>query len=147
VFVGVVILEGKVRSSRPTSGYRRLPRRERIALRRFARPAAVSAGEPILRQDAAADGFYLVVRGRARVTRDDRVVGDLGAGDFFGEIALLERGRRTASVVASTDLSVRVIPRRDFLAAMRYLPTLAERVRNVARERIATPQTLPSPGL
>ena len=57
------------------------------------------------------------------------------AGDFFGELALLRRGRRTASVVAATDMRVRVIAAREFVAALRRLPTLRRSVHAAAVAR------------
>ena len=141
VVSGVVILETRSRSSDATSRYRSLPRRERVALARLASTMDVPAGRRILSQGSLADGFFLIARGRASVIRDDRHVGDLGPGEFFGEIALLEGGPRTASVVAATDVTVRVIRGNEFGAAMRNLPKLAQRVRGVARARL---ETLPS---
>jgi CRP-like cAMP-binding protein len=73
--------------------------------------------------------------GRASVERDECHVADLGAGDFFGELALLRCGRRTASVVAATDMRVRVIRRGEFIDAMRRLPTLASSVQEAALAR------------
>ena len=68
----------------------------------------VPSGTRLLRHRASADGFFLIVRSRATVILDERRV-DLGPGQFFGEIALLEDVPRTASVVASTDLTLNVI--------------------------------------
>ena len=72
--------------------------------------------------------------------RDARHLADLGAGDFFGELALLRDGPRTASVVAATDMRVRVVSRQEFGRSMRRLPTLARSVRDAALARL-----VPSP--
>ena len=84
-----------------------LPRRERRRLTRLSDTIEVAAGSRLVRQGAEPDAFFLIESGRARVERDERHVADLDAGDFFGELALLRRGRRTASVVAATDMRVR----------------------------------------
>jgi CRP-like cAMP-binding protein len=98
----------------------------------------VPAGRRLVRQGAPGDAFFLIERGHASVKRDDHEIADLGPGDFFGEIALLGGGERTASVVAATDMRVRVVPERKFAPAMRRLPTLARFVRDVALERVAS---------
>ena len=85
----------------------------------------------------------MIDRGRASVKRDDQQIADLGPGDFFGELGLLRGGERTASVVAATDMQVRVIPQRKFAPAMQTLPTLARSVQDAASERLLA---LPSHG-
>jgi drug/metabolite transporter (DMT)-like permease len=141
VIAGVVILEarGVPFELRPRIPW--LPRRERRALARLAGAMEVPAGRQLLSQGSPADEFFLIERGRAGVERDDRHIADLGPGDFFGELGLLHGGTRTASVVAATDMSVRVIPQGGFAAAMRGVPTLARAIREVGPERL---RSLPS---
>jgi drug/metabolite transporter (DMT)-like permease len=138
VISGVVLLEARRRRFEDVSGYAWLPRGERRTLARVASTIDVPSGGSLLRQGALAHGFFVIVSGRARVVRDDRHVGELGPGEFFGELALLGGGTRTASVVAATDITVGVIRGDEFGAAMRNLPTLARRVRAVALARLAT---------
>jgi CRP-like cAMP-binding protein len=109
---------------------------QRRGLARLAATIEVPAGLQVLRQGASPDAFFVIRRGRARVERDARHVADLGPGDFFGELALLAGGERTASVVASTDMRIHVVSRGEFLRAMQRLPTLARRVREVASTRM-----------
>jgi CRP/FNR family transcriptional regulator, cyclic AMP receptor protein len=141
VVAAVVVLETGSRSAHLLAW---LPRRERLALALLAHTVEVPAGRRVVRQGADADAFFLIERGRASVERDDRHVRDLGGGDFFGELALLNGGARTASVVAATDMRLRVIPRRRFCDAMRRLPTLGRSVRDAAGERLAS-FAVPSP--
>jgi drug/metabolite transporter (DMT)-like permease len=135
VIAAIVVLEAQ-------AGVAWLPRSERRGLARLAATVEVPAGQPVLRQGAPADAFFVIRRGQAHVERDDRHVADLGPGDFFGELALLEGGGRTASVVASTDMRVHVIPRGEFARTLQRLPTLAHRVREVASTRL---QVVPAP--
>src|SRR3954451_3313137 len=58
------------------------------------------SGRPIVRQGDDGAGFYLIVSGGARVTRDGQELARLGPGDFFGELSLLDREPRVASVTA-----------------------------------------------
>ena len=140
VIAGIVILEarGLRRGSRSHLAW--LPRSERRRMRRIG-AVDVPAGLDILREGDPAREFFLIERGRATVTRDGRRVAGLGPGDFFGEIALLRGGRRTASVVAASDMRVRVVPRHEFGRTMRALPTLARVVESVIPQRL---QALPT---
>jgi drug/metabolite transporter (DMT)-like permease len=133
---GVVALEARGGAFGSRSRLSWLPRRERRALTRVAVAMDVPAGERLVRQGTPADAFYLIERGRASVTQDDDHIRDLDGGDFFGELALLRDGERTASVVAATEMRVKVIPRRDFGQAMREHPTLARSVTALAQERL-----------
>jgi drug/metabolite transporter (DMT)-like permease len=136
VISGIVILEARGRPFDLRSRLSWMPRRERRTLARVSAAIDVPAGTRLLRQGAPASQFFLIERGRASVKRDDRPVAELGAGDFFGELALLRGGPRTASVAAATDMRVRVIPPREFPRAMEQLPTLARSVRDAAAERL-----------
>jgi drug/metabolite transporter (DMT)-like permease len=136
VIAGIVILEARGRPLELRSQPSWLPRRERWTLARLTGARDVPAGSRLVRQGAPGDAFFLIERGQATVNRDDRKIDDLGPGDFFGELALLRGGERTASVVAATDMRVRVVPERKFARAMRKLPTLARSVRDVALERV-----------
>jgi hypothetical protein len=69
-------------------------------------------------QGAAGDRFYVVRSGRATVEVDGAETGELGPGDFFGEIALLRDVPRTATVRALDELALYALERDDFLAAV-----------------------------
>jgi drug/metabolite transporter (DMT)-like permease len=141
VIAAVVALEAQ----RPAPTTRRalawLPRRERRHLLRKTVATHVAAGRRIVSQGAGAEAFYLIMRGRATVVRDGRVVAKLEPGDFFGEIALLRGSATTASVVAATEMSVRSLPRQEFQQAIRSLPKLARVLHDAIqrRELLATP--------
>jgi drug/metabolite transporter (DMT)-like permease len=137
VVAAVVILEARALAP-ARSGPAWLPAPERRTLARLADAVDVPAGRRVIREGAAADAFFLIERGRASVEHERRHLAYLGPGDFFGELALLRGGTRTASVQAATDMRVRVIRRSDFLGAMQALPTLARSVRSAARERLGT---------
>src|SRR3954453_1087333 len=72
------------------------------------------AGETLARQGQNGHEFMVIVEGTARVEISGQTVATLGSGDFFGEIALLDGGPRTATVVAETDLVAEVIGQREF---------------------------------
>jgi CRP-like cAMP-binding protein len=136
VVTGVVVLEARGGTPVVLSSAAALLRPERRTLARVAAAVDVPAGSRLLRQGTPAEAFFVIERGRASVNQDDRHIRDLGAGDFFGELGLLGDGRRTASVVAATDMRVRVIPEREFEPVLAKLPKLARRVRDISRDRL-----------
>jgi CRP/FNR family transcriptional regulator, cyclic AMP receptor protein len=82
------------------------------------------SGEPIVTQDRGGEGFFIVVSGKAGAFRErpegDKVaVNTFGPSDFFGELALLDDGLRTASVIASEPAQCLALTRWDFLPALR----------------------------
>lgn len=82
------------------------------------------AGAPIVTQGTGGEGFFVVVSGKAEAIREradgtKAVVNTFGAYDFFGELALLDEGLRTASVVALEPTSCLLLTRWDFLAVLR----------------------------
>ncbi len=100
--------------------------REREAVLRSAREQRYAPGGVVVAEGDPATRLYLVVSGTARVERAETgVVGRLQAGDFFGELALIEEHGRTASVVAETDLTCLLIPAWEFKALLEEHPQMA----------------------
>ena len=90
---------------------------ERLA--RNSRWVDLEAGTVVLRQGDLGRDFFIIATGEVGVTIDGRrKPGELGAGEFFGEIALLRRIPRTATITAETDVRVLVLRDNDFLAAV-----------------------------
>ena len=69
------------------------------------------------------------------VTRDGERLVELGPGDFFGEIALVERDRRTATVTAITPVTAIVMHGRDFDAMRSGFPQIAQRIHDAVHAR------------
>ena len=82
----------------------------------------VPEGAHVFRQGDPGDRFYVVVEGTAQVVGDGRAVATLGPGDSFGEIALLRRGPRTATVSAVEELRLESLRGDRFLALMTGSP-------------------------
>lgn len=89
---------------------------EQLAHEMTAEEAAV--GTTIVAQGEAGDAYWLIAAGSAEVVRDGRTLRQLGRGDGFGEIALLEDRPRTASVVATDASQLLRLPRHAFLDAV-----------------------------
>ena len=114
-----------------------LSERERERVARWADEVDVQAGRPLIGQGQIGWEFFVIEDGTAEVSVDGERRGDLGPGDFFGEIALLEESRRrTATVVARTPMTLIVMNGRDFRYMAREMPGVAERVRDAIRRRI-----------
>ncbi len=93
-----------------------LPVIERLARR--ADVEEVPAGATVFEQDDTGDAYYVIADGRVEVVQDGRLLRTLGAGDGFGEIALLRSCARTAGVRALEPTRVHRVLRADFLAAV-----------------------------
>lgn len=97
-------------------------------------PYDVPAGTAVFDQGELGDRYYVVESGEVQVIGDGHLVTTLGPGEGFGEIALLRRSRRTASVVARTDVRLRGLGSDHFLAVvMGYTPSATEAATRVDR--------------
>jgi len=102
--------------------------------------ARVPAGGPVVREGFTAGAFYVSLEGEARATGTP-VRSHLGAGDFCGEMGLLDGSTRSASILAETDVTAVKLPRKEFLdlvdrhpeIARALLADLAARVRRLER--------------
>jgi CRP-like cAMP-binding protein len=96
----------------------------------LARRAHVAAGTAVFREGDHGLDFFVVAKGSARVTVDDlgqeREVGRLAHGDFFGEMAALNNGLRTATVTAIEDLDLVAFPGDEVEALVADYPAARE---------------------
>jgi len=81
-------------------------------------PMRFAAGDPIIRQGAVGDRFYIIDRGQVEVRVGDRVMRREGPGESFGEVALLRDVPRTAGVSAVTDVELFALDRDAFTSAV-----------------------------
>jgi len=93
------------------------------------------AGKPLISQGNFPHEFMVLESGTAEVTHDGEHLADLGPGDFFGEMALLEEQRRMASVMTTSEATVIVMHARNFHAMEEAMPEVAARIREVMEER------------
>ena len=80
--------------------------------------AAYEPGDVVIRQGEPGERFYVIAEGQVRISKNGRQTAQLGTGDSFGEIALLRRIPRTATVTAISRLETRILDRELFLAAV-----------------------------
>ena len=105
-------------------------------LARSAQRLEVVGGSVVIHQGEPGDRFYAIARGTLRVDVDGKPVGELEAGDHFGEIALLRATPRTATVSAVTDASLVALDRDAFLAAVTDHVTASRAAMDAIGERL-----------
>ena len=90
----------------------------------LATPVDFPAGHVIARQGEIGTGFFVIVSGEVRVVRDGNVVARLGAGEFFGELSVLDRMPRNATVAAEVETSCLALASWDFEKVLLEEPAL-----------------------
>ena len=81
--------------------------------------------------------FFVLLKGEADVTRGGEKINTMKEGDFFGEIALVTKMPRTATVTATSDVDVLVITERAFDNLLKKSPTIGRGVAEALAERVA----------
>jgi CRP/FNR family cyclic AMP-dependent transcriptional regulator len=95
----------------------------------------VSAGKVLAREGDFGQEFFIIDSGTAEVSRGGQRIGELGPGDFFGEMALLEEERRTATVTATSPMSLIVMTRSSFRTLDRTMPKVHATVAQAIADR------------
>ena len=98
-------------------------------------------GKEMTREGAPGREFFVLLEGTADVKKNRRRVNRLGPGDFFGEIALVSREPRTATVIATSPVRALVITDRSFRRLLDDAPRVQTKVMEAMAERLA-PETL-----
>jgi len=113
-----------------------LSKREREQIARAADEVEVAEGKHLAEQGQFAYAFVAVGEGTADVLKDGEKLRELGPGDFFGEIGLLEAERRTATVVATSPMRLIVIFGPNLRSLEREMPQLSQQLRSAIRDRL-----------
>jgi CRP-like cAMP-binding protein/Zn-dependent protease len=118
---------------------RNLPQKSLERLAGSARVREVAVGESVVRQGERGDEFFIIAAGQAaimvRERNEDRIVGQMTVGDFFGERALLKSGVREATIKAETPLKVLVFQSKPFWNELAGPVAWEARVRDALEER------------
>ena len=101
----------------------------------FANEVSVEEGRELVREGDFSYEFMAIEEGRAEVTRGGEHVASLGPGDFFGEMGLIERTLRNATVTAKTPVRLVTLTGWDLKRVERSAPEAMERIRSVLEER------------
>lgn len=115
-------------------------RRDLQTIARVVKDIDHAAGTVIAREGEPGVGLFVIVEGTADVTIGDKRKATLGPGDFFGEIALLDGGPRTATVTATSDVQLLGLTEWAFRGLMAEHPSIAVKTlqQMAARLRNAT---------
>jgi CRP-like cAMP-binding protein len=97
----------------------------------------IAEGHVLVREGDRGLEFFVIVSGRAKVSRKGRKVGELGPGDFFGELSLLIDADRNATVTAVTPMEAIVLSRREFEAALADAPRMTRKIMSGMARRLA----------
>lgn len=112
-----------------------LSRGDLVELAKVTEDLEVEEGKVLAREGEIGQEFFVIVDGEVSVTKDGEEIRTLGPGDFFGEIALLQDVRRTATVTAKTPLRFFVLTRQGFRSLVAHQPQIEDQVRKAAEER------------
>ena len=99
------------------------------------------AGQVLTTEGQQGYEFFIVLEGEVEVRQGDRVIATRRPGDYVGEIALLDRRPRTATVVATTPVSVEVLSRSEFVSLLAEVPELSEQVMATMAQRLVDLET------
>ena len=96
----------------------------------------VEAGTVLTEEGELGREFFYIVDGRASVRRHGRTVARLVPGDHFGELALLDRKPRSATVVADTDMKLLTMTQREFSTLLEDVPPLSRKLLAAMAQRL-----------
>lgn len=114
-----------------------LGKRSREFVARLAEDIDVPAGKELATEGRFAHEFFAIQEGTAEVRHDGETIATLGAGDFFGEIALVQTDRRTATVVATSPMRLVVLSEASFASVRRDMPQVAALIKAAVDERMS----------
>ena len=108
---------------------------ERAEVADCTREVTIEAGTTVAAQGENAYEFFVIEAGEAEVLRGDEVIATVRPGDVVGEIGLLVTGTRTASIVATTPMTLVAIFSREFKQIEARMPAIANSLRATMRDR------------
>jgi len=90
--------------------------------------ASFKPGQTLIEEGQVGREAFIILKGVATVRRGGRKIANVGAGSMVGELALLDNGPRTASVVCETEVDVLVINQRHFHGILHDVPALMQKL-------------------
>jgi CRP-like cAMP-binding protein len=128
--------DAKVAALKRSPLFSGLSRKQLDHIARLSDDLEVPAGTVLCQEGSRGREFFVIVEGKAKVTRANREIATVGSGDFFGEMALLAHANRTATVTATTPLRFFMVSDRAFRSVLdtdraieqKLLRTLAQRL-------------------
>jgi CRP/FNR family cyclic AMP-dependent transcriptional regulator len=103
-------------------------KRELKLLAKIAVIEARAAGATLITEGQTGSEAFVILQGKCRVLRKGRRVGEIKAGGVVGELSMLNRAPRNATVIADSTLEVAIIARRDFLSLLEQSPSICSKL-------------------
>ena len=110
--------------------------REQRQIAKALEEVTVPAGRILIEEGTLGREFFLIASGTATVRRNGRKVATLGAGQHFGELALLDRRPRTATVVSESEMDLLVLGQREFNGLLETTPSLSRKLMSAMATRL-----------
>jgi CRP/FNR family transcriptional regulator, cyclic AMP receptor protein len=110
--------------------------RDLRTIRRALEEVTVPPGRMLCEQGTIGREFFLIVTGQAAVRRNNRKVATLGPGQYFGEMALLDRRPRSATVTSETEMTLLVLGQRQFNGILDAVPALSRKLLSAMATRL-----------
>ena len=112
-----------------------LPRDDRRLIAQHADEVDVAEGTDLVRQGEFAYEFFVIEQGGAQVLRDGEHIADLGPGDFLGEMGIVNKAVRNATVTTTADSKVIVMTEQAFRSVSSTNPGVASKIQAAVEER------------
>ena len=126
----------KVEALRRATLFEGLSRKQLVQLARVSEDLEVPAGKVLCKEGEVGQEFFVIIDGQVDVSKNGKRLATRAAGEFFGEIALLDQTRRMATVTAQTPLRFFVLTRRDFRQLIRDNPGVELKVLQAVARRL-----------
>ncbi len=105
-----------------------LSKKELRKISRLMTEISIDAGRVLIRQGDPGREFMIIRSGDAEVIRNGKKIAEVGAGDFLGELAVLSGAPRNASVIATSDMVIEALNRREFMSLLDENPKIAKKI-------------------
>ncbi|MHB8437923.1 MAG: Crp/Fnr family transcriptional regulator [Acidimicrobiales bacterium] len=105
-------------------------------IRRQVEEITVDAGRTLTEEGASGREFFFIVDGKATVRRGGRKIAALEPGQYFGELSLLDRLPRSATIVSDTPMTLLVLDQRRFNGLLDAMPSMAHKLLVAMSKRI-----------
>ena len=128
--------DGKIELLRKVWLFERCTKKELDAIARLATPLDLPAGKVLATQGEQGREFFVIVSGKVEATRANVPIGTLGPGSFFGEMSLLERLPRVATVTTTEPTLVLVLTAREFEDLVASMPSVDRKMLIVLANRL-----------
>ena len=113
-----------------------LSKKELTTIGRASDEVKIPAGKVVVEEGSTGHEFFLILDGTATVKRGGRKIATLSTGQYFGEMALLDRGPRSATVVADNDMTLLVLGQREFSGVLDEIPGVAHKLLGTMAARL-----------